>query len=100
MFGLSELAILLIVLLIVFGAKKLPELARNAGKAARILKSEARAMKGQDAAGAPAAGPPAAHGTATPAPGPAAHDPGAPAAGPRVIRGETVTGPVPPPPGT
>ncbi|ATW47234.1 twin-arginine translocase TatA/TatE family subunit [Streptomyces xantholiticus] len=48
MFGLSELAILLIVILIVFGAKKLPELARNAGKAARILKSEAKAMKTQE----------------------------------------------------
>jgi sec-independent protein translocase protein TatA len=47
-FGLSELAILLIVILIVFGAKKLPELARNAGKAARILKSEAKAMKTQE----------------------------------------------------
>ncbi|MGI5358745.1 twin-arginine translocase TatA/TatE family subunit [Streptomyces sp. CA-252508] len=50
MFGLSELAILLIVVLLVVGAKKLPELARNAGKAARILKSEAKAMKEQDAA--------------------------------------------------
>ncbi|MGA5420686.1 twin-arginine translocase TatA/TatE family subunit [Streptomyces lavendulocolor] len=48
MFGLSELAILLIVVLIFFGAKKLPELARNAGKAARILRSEAKAMKNQD----------------------------------------------------
>ncbi|OKK02590.1 hypothetical protein AMK26_23535 [Streptomyces sp. CB03234] len=48
MFGLSELAILLIIILIVFGAKKLPELARNAGKAGRILKSEAKAMKEQD----------------------------------------------------
>ncbi|MEW2550710.1 twin-arginine translocase TatA/TatE family subunit [Streptomyces zhihengii] len=54
MFGLSELAILLIVILIVFGAKKLPDLARNAGKAARILKSEAKAMKAQ---GPPADGP-------------------------------------------
>ncbi|MFE9912597.1 twin-arginine translocase TatA/TatE family subunit [Streptomyces clavifer] len=45
MFGLSELAILLIVVIVFFGAKKLPELARNAGKAARILKSESKAMK-------------------------------------------------------
>ncbi|UYQ60683.1 twin-arginine translocase TatA/TatE family subunit [Streptomyces peucetius] len=50
MFGLSELAILLIVILIVFGAKKLPDLARNAGKAARILKSEAKAMKAPEQA--------------------------------------------------
>ncbi|MFI0981042.1 twin-arginine translocase TatA/TatE family subunit [Streptomyces sp. NPDC021093] len=47
MFGLSEIAILLIVVIVVFGAKKLPELARNAGKATRILKSEARAMKAE-----------------------------------------------------
>ncbi|CAM5459627.1 Sec-independent protein translocase protein TatA [Streptomyces spiroverticillatus] len=53
MFGISELAILLIVLVLVFGAKKLPELARNAGKAARILKSEAKAMKKDDTASAP-----------------------------------------------
>ncbi|MFI8438464.1 twin-arginine translocase TatA/TatE family subunit [Streptomyces sp. NPDC079020] len=52
MFGLSELAILLIVVLIVIGAKKLPDLARNAGKAARILKSEAKAMKSEGSAAA------------------------------------------------
>ncbi|WP_318209552.1 MULTISPECIES: Sec-independent protein translocase subunit TatA [unclassified Streptomyces] len=45
MFGISELAILLIVVILIFGAKKLPELARSMGKSARILKSEARAMK-------------------------------------------------------
>ncbi|NJP50434.1 hypothetical protein HCJ93_10210 [Streptomyces sp. SBST2-5] len=45
MFGISEMAVLLIVVILLIGAKKLPELARNAGKAARILKSEAKAMK-------------------------------------------------------
>ncbi|MFG2330862.1 twin-arginine translocase TatA/TatE family subunit [Streptomyces sp. NPDC048604] len=45
MFGISELAILAIVVVLLLGAKKLPELARNAGKAARVLKSEAKAMK-------------------------------------------------------
>lgn len=45
MFGLSELAIILIVVIAVLGAKKLPELARSAGKSARILKAEARAAK-------------------------------------------------------
>lgn len=54
MFGLSELAMLLIVVLIVSGAKKLPDLASNAGKAARVLKSEAKAMKAQEP---PAEGP-------------------------------------------
>ncbi|MEV6201455.1 twin-arginine translocase TatA/TatE family subunit [Streptomyces sp. NPDC051771] len=77
MFGLSEIAILLVVVALVVGARKLPELARNAGKAARILKAEAREMKADGtrreptvtytvkanpapAAGAPAAGAPAA----------------------------------------
>ncbi|WAU81409.1 twin-arginine translocase TatA/TatE family subunit [Streptomyces sp. Qhu-G9] len=45
MFGLSELAIILIVVIAVLAAKKLPELARSAGKSARILKAEAREMK-------------------------------------------------------
>jgi sec-independent protein translocase protein TatA len=50
MFGLSELAIILIVVIAVLGAKKLPDLVRSAGKSARILKSEARAMKADGAA--------------------------------------------------
>ncbi|WP_369275374.1 twin-arginine translocase TatA/TatE family subunit [Streptomyces sp. R11] len=53
MFGLSELAIILLVVIAVLCAKKLPELARSAGKSARILKSEARAMKDEDAPGEP-----------------------------------------------
>ncbi|MEV5678881.1 MULTISPECIES: twin-arginine translocase TatA/TatE family subunit [unclassified Streptomyces] len=47
MLGLSELAILLIVVVVFLGAKKLPDLARSAGKAARILKSETKAMKSE-----------------------------------------------------
>ncbi|SEG54573.1 sec-independent protein translocase protein TatA [Actinacidiphila yanglinensis] len=45
--NLKPLEILLIVAVIVvlFGAKKLPDLARSVGKSARILKSEAKAMK-------------------------------------------------------
>ncbi|MBT2423334.1 twin-arginine translocase TatA/TatE family subunit [Streptomyces sp. ISL-22] len=48
MFGLSELAVILIVVAAVLCAKKLPGLARSAGKSARILKAEARAMKDED----------------------------------------------------
>ncbi|MGV9853601.1 twin-arginine translocase TatA/TatE family subunit [Streptomyces sp. NPDC003442] len=48
MLGLSELALLLIVVIVLIGAKKLPDLTRSAGKAARIFKSEARAMKADD----------------------------------------------------
>lgn len=49
MFGLSELAVVLIVVIAVLAAKRLPELARSAGKSARVLKAEARAMKEQEA---------------------------------------------------
>lgn len=45
MFGISEAALLILVAVVVFGARKLPELARSLGKSARILKSEARALK-------------------------------------------------------
>ncbi|WP_031084346.1 Sec-independent protein translocase subunit TatA [Streptomyces sp. NRRL WC-3549] len=72
MFGISEIAILLIIVVLVFGAKKLPELARSMGKSARILKSEARALKGD---GAAPAGPRAADSPTT--------RPGEPPAGPR-----------------
>ncbi|MGA5276389.1 twin-arginine translocase TatA/TatE family subunit [Streptomyces cellulosae] len=67
MFGLSELAIILIVVMAIVLAKKGPELARNAGKSARILKAEARAMKEAEEQ----------QGTDTP---------------PRVIQGETILG--------
>ncbi|KQX61365.1 twin-arginine translocase TatA/TatE family subunit [Streptomyces sp. Root1310] len=45
MFGLSEFAILLVVVIAVLAARKLPELARSAGKSARILKAGARAAQ-------------------------------------------------------
>ncbi len=53
MFGLSELAVVLIVVVLLIGAKRLPDLARSAGKSARILKAEAKAMKEQQAADRP-----------------------------------------------
>ncbi|MCX4538616.1 twin-arginine translocase TatA/TatE family subunit [Streptomyces sp. NPDC002596] len=48
MFGLSELALVLLVVVVVLGVKKLPELTRSAGKAARIFKSEAKALKNDE----------------------------------------------------
>ncbi|MEU3662128.1 twin-arginine translocase TatA/TatE family subunit [Streptomyces sp. NPDC032940] len=53
MFGLSELAIILVVVIAVLAVKRLPDLARSAGKSARILKAEARAARDEDAPGAP-----------------------------------------------
>ncbi|MFJ9192645.1 Sec-independent protein translocase subunit TatA [Streptomyces globisporus] len=40
-----HLLILAVVVIAVFGSKKLPDTARALGKSVRILKSEARAMK-------------------------------------------------------
>ncbi|MGW6983284.1 Sec-independent protein translocase subunit TatA [Streptomyces sp. NPDC054932] len=54
-----EIFVILGVIILLFGAKKLPDMARSLGKSARILKSEAKAMKkdgeGDAAAAAPAA---------------------------------------------
>ena len=41
--GAPELIILLVVLVLLFGAKKLPELARGSGRALRIVKEEINA---------------------------------------------------------
>lgn len=60
-----ELVLILLVVVVLFGAKKLPDLARSLGKSARILKSEAKAMKNDDPA-------PAASGTAAQEQAPAA----------------------------
>ncbi|MFJ9504499.1 twin-arginine translocase TatA/TatE family subunit [Streptomyces anulatus] len=48
MFGIGELTILLLVIVAVLAVKRLPDLMRSAGKAARILKSEKRALKDED----------------------------------------------------
>ncbi|MFJ8636014.1 twin-arginine translocase TatA/TatE family subunit [Streptomyces sp. NPDC093568] len=53
MFGLSEVAIILVVVIAVLCAKKLPDLARSAGKSARIFKAEAKALKDEDDGTAP-----------------------------------------------
>ncbi len=53
MFGLSELAILLIVVAAVLAARKLPELTRSAGRSARILKAETRAARDAEEPGTP-----------------------------------------------
>ncbi|MEV6021057.1 MULTISPECIES: Sec-independent protein translocase subunit TatA [unclassified Streptomyces] len=43
-----HLLIVAIVIIVMFGSKKLPEAARGLGKSMRILKSEAKAMKEDD----------------------------------------------------
>ncbi|WP_331725809.1 Sec-independent protein translocase subunit TatA (plasmid) [Streptomyces xanthophaeus] len=48
-----EIVLILAVVLLLFGAKKLPDMARSLGKSARILKSEAKAMKKEGEESAP-----------------------------------------------
>ncbi|MCX0247802.1 Sec-independent protein translocase subunit TatA [Streptomyces drozdowiczii] len=50
-----HLLIVALVVIMVFGSKKLPDMARSLGKSARILKSEAKAMKAEAASPDPAA---------------------------------------------
>jgi sec-independent protein translocase protein TatA len=43
-FGGREIVILLVVILVLFGSAKLPELARSMGKSMRILKEETKSL--------------------------------------------------------
>ncbi|MHC5699948.1 twin-arginine translocase TatA/TatE family subunit [Streptomyces tirandamycinicus] len=43
--GPAEMLLVVLVVFLLFGASKLPEIARSLGRSARILKSEARAMR-------------------------------------------------------
>ena len=46
--GTNELLIILAVLVLLFGASKLPELARGSGRALRIFKAETRGLMTED----------------------------------------------------
>ena len=46
--GPQEMIIILLVLVLLFGAKKLPELARGSGRALRIFKAETKGMLDDD----------------------------------------------------
>jgi sec-independent protein translocase protein TatA len=55
-----ELIVIIGVLILLFGAKRLPEMARSIGQSARVFKGEMKGMKSDDEAAAPpAAQPPA-----------------------------------------
>ncbi|MFD9984274.1 Sec-independent protein translocase subunit TatA [Streptomyces massasporeus] len=56
--GAPEIILILVVIILLFGAKKLPDMARSLGKSARILKSEAKAMKDENKSSTAPAGPP------------------------------------------
>lgn len=46
--GAPEVILILLVLVLLFGAKKLPELARGSGRALRIFKAETRGLLDDD----------------------------------------------------
>ncbi len=46
--GPTELILILLVLLLLFGGKKLPEMARGTGRALRIFKSETKGIMDDD----------------------------------------------------
>ncbi|MDC7088337.1 Sec-independent protein translocase subunit TatA [Corynebacterium pseudodiphtheriticum] len=45
----TQILLILVIILLLFGAKKLPDLARSVGRSTRILKSEMREMSNDDA---------------------------------------------------
>lgn len=46
--GPPEIVLILLVLVLLFGAKKLPELARGSGRALRIFKAETKGLMDED----------------------------------------------------
>ncbi|MBX6768288.1 MAG: Sec-independent protein translocase subunit TatA, partial [Actinomadura rubrobrunea] len=51
-FGTSEILIVLVVVLLLFGSAKLPQLARSLGKSVRILKAETKGLREDEATAA------------------------------------------------
>ena len=51
--GWTEILIILVIVLLLFGANKLPDLARSMGRSARIFKSEVKEMRNEDEAETP-----------------------------------------------
>jgi sec-independent protein translocase protein TatA len=52
--GWPEIAIIAVVVLVLFGSKKLPDAARSLGKSMRIMKTEIKGLHEDDAPAAPA----------------------------------------------
>lgn len=70
--GAPEIILILVVVVLLFGAKRLPDMARSLGQSLRILKSETKAMRTDGSTAAseqPADAAPAAPKTIQAAPG-------------------------------
>jgi len=78
--GWPEILIIAVVILVLFGSKKLPDAARSLGRSMRILKTEVKGMHDDDATppAQPVAQPPAALPPATPPAGTSAGQPTSP----------------------
>lgn len=74
-FGWPHLLVILAVILLLFGAAKLPALAKSVGQSARVFRGEMKAMKEEDAAA------PSTVTNVPPAPAPAESAPKAPDTG-------------------
>ncbi|SDF33034.1 sec-independent protein translocase protein TatA [Lentzea fradiae] len=48
--GPTELIIIAVVIILLFGAKKLPDMARSLGRSAKIFKAETKGLRDQDPA--------------------------------------------------
>lgn len=46
--GATELIIIAVVIILLFGAKKLPDMARSLGRSAKILKAETKGLREDD----------------------------------------------------
>jgi sec-independent protein translocase protein TatA len=66
--------ILILIVLLLFGAKRLPDLARGLGRSARILKSETEGLRTDETPAAPPAVAAAPAAPVVPAPAPIAPD--------------------------
>ncbi|HEY0699880.1 MAG TPA: Sec-independent protein translocase subunit TatA [Micromonospora sp.] len=53
--GVPELLIIAGVIILLFGARKLPEMARSLGKSAKAFKEETKGLRGEDGEAKPAA---------------------------------------------
>lgn len=67
----AEWLIILAIVVLVFGAAKLPDLARGTGQALRIFKAETKGLKDDDKADETPAGPPPPSAELPPPPAPA-----------------------------
>ncbi|MBD8045398.1 Sec-independent protein translocase subunit TatA [Arthrobacter sp. Sa2BUA2] len=85
-----HIVIIVVLAILLFGAPKLPGLARSVGQSLRIFKSEVRQLKDEDGPSAPATDP--VTGAVIPPVPPAGATPPAP-----TVPGPTAGAPVPPP---